>query len=539
MSEAPGTSYDTVPYESHPFSQSHPDRLATVATLLGLQPPPVARCRVLELGCASGGNLIPMAVGLPESTFVGVELSRRQVADGQKVIDALGLKNIELRQMSILDVNADFGRFDYVIAHGVFSWVPTPVQDKILEICARNLAPNGVAYVSYNTYPGWHMRGMIRDIMCYHAEQFTEPLARVKQARILLDFLAKTVEKENTPYSLLLKNELELIRQSRDSYLFHDHLEEVNDPVYFYQFAKRAAAQGLRYLGEVDLRVMVPGNYPPEVENVLQMLSPDLIRMEQYMDFLRNRMFRQTLLCHQHLTPNYALRPEQLTAFHVASPAKPVNGTPDVRSTEFEAFRGPDGVTLNSREPVVKAAMVHLAEVWPQAVPFPALLAVAQERAGLCATAVSAVAGSHTTADTAVARDGEQLAQALLKCYTSASTSLVELHVRPPRFAHEVREQPVASPLARHQAALGNAVTNLRHELVALTPFARHVVRHLDGRRDRAALVDILTGLVDQSELTVQQDGQPVRDAAKVRAYLGQGLDEELPRLASQSLLIG
>src|SRR5262245_46505716 len=124
MPDAGPTSYDTVPYESHPFAQSHPDRLATVATLLGLKPPPVARCRVLELGCASGGNLIPMAVGLPGSTFVGVELSRRQAEAGQRVIEALGLKNVELRHLSILDVDDDFGRFDYVVCHGVYSWVP-------------------------------------------------------------------------------------------------------------------------------------------------------------------------------------------------------------------------------------------------------------------------------------------------------------------------------------------------------------------------------------------------------------------------------
>src|SRR5262249_50623606 len=150
------------------------------------------------------------------------------------------------------------------------------------------------------------------------------------------------------------------VRRSRDAYLFHEHLEEVNEPIYFHQFAERAAAHGLRYLGEADLTVMAPGNFPPEVASVLRVLSADLLHLEQYMDFLRNRMFRQLLLCRRALTPNSALRPEQLTAFHVASPARPVAAKPDIHSNEYEKFAGRDGVTLNARDPIVKAAMRHL-----------------------------------------------------------------------------------------------------------------------------------------------------------------------------------
>src|SRR5439155_10600404 len=122
-----------------------------------------------------------------------------------------------------------------LICHGVFSWVPTAVREKILDICAKNLAPHGVAYVSYNTYPGWHMRGMIRDMMRYHAMRFTTPQNRTQQARALLDFLAQSV-RQDSPYSALLKSELEAVRHQADHYLYHEHLEDVNDPVYFHQF---------------------------------------------------------------------------------------------------------------------------------------------------------------------------------------------------------------------------------------------------------------------------------------------------------------
>src|SRR5262245_39050357 len=154
MSDDP-YSYDEVPYASHPFAQTHPDRLATIATLFGMRPQAVEQCRVLELGCAAGGNLIPMAVTYPESHFVGVDLSGREIAEGQRAIETLRLKNIQLAQRDIRDLGDELGRFDYVICHGVYSWVSADVRDKILDLCARLLAPQGVAYVSYNTYPGW------------------------------------------------------------------------------------------------------------------------------------------------------------------------------------------------------------------------------------------------------------------------------------------------------------------------------------------------------------------------------------------------
>src|SRR5262249_5436251 len=153
---------------------------------------------------------------------LGIDLSARQVADGRKVVEALGLTNVELKHLSVAEVDAGYGAFDYIVCHGVYSWVPAPLQEKILEICATNLAPQGVAYVSYNTYPGWHMRGMLRDIMCYHSRHFTDPRERVGQARALLDFLARSVPRKGGPYGLLLKEEVELLRGKTDSYLLHE-----------------------------------------------------------------------------------------------------------------------------------------------------------------------------------------------------------------------------------------------------------------------------------------------------------------------------
>src|SRR5262245_37668853 len=226
----PRTSYDEVPYPSLPYPYTHPDHLAAVATLLGLGPARADRCRVLELGCASGGNLIPLAYTYPDSSFLGIDLSVEQIRQGEELQSALGLGNVELRAMSILDVDDRFGTFDFIICHGVYSWVPEAVQDRILEVCARHLAPEGIGLVSYNTFPGWHMRGMIRAMMVLHDRRYRDhpPLERVAQARALLAFLAEAVPQENSPYSLLLRQHLELLSGCADPYFFHEHLEECN-----------------------------------------------------------------------------------------------------------------------------------------------------------------------------------------------------------------------------------------------------------------------------------------------------------------------
>jgi methyltransferase-like protein/SAM-dependent methyltransferase len=525
MASAAPTPYDEVPYHSNPIAQTHPDRLATVALLFGLRAPALETCRVLELGCAAGGNLIPLAVTLPDGRFVGVDLSQRQVAMGQKTIDALGLRNIRLEHRSIVDIGPEFGEFDYILCHGVFSWVPAAVQEKILDLCKQHLAPSGIAYVSYNTYPGWHMHRMIREVLCYHARRYTEPAQRIGEARAFLDFLAGAVPQENSPYGMLLKNDLEFLRQREDWYFFHEFLEEVNEPIYFHQFAERAASRGLQYLGEADVTMMTVGTVPPKVEQVLRQLASDLIHLQQYLDFLRNTQFRQSLLCHDGIVLDRMRRPENLTAFQVASPARPVAAQPDLRSTAVEQFKGPQG-SLSTNDPLMKTAMMVLIERWPQSLSFEALGAAVWQR----------LYPQGGPDEKARAGEMQKLAARLLNGYTT--TKLVELRMQPPRCVVEVSARPVTCPLARHQAAAGVPVTNRRHEARDLEAVNRQLLCMLDGRHDHAALLDQLLAWAAEGKLTVQEEGQKVSEAARLRALLERTLKVQLEVFARSALLV-
>ena len=525
-------SYDEVPYESHPFAQTHPSRLFTIGTLFGMRPTPVQRCRVLELGCAAGGNLIPMADLLPDSEFIGIDLSDRQILEGQAMVKEFGLKNLTLKTASIMDVDASYGMFDYVICHGVFSWVPKDVQDKVYEICAKQMTPNGVAYISYNTYPGWHLRGMIRDMMRYHSARFNTAQLRTQQARALLDFLAQSVKQDGSAYAVLLKTELETLRHQADHYLYHEHLEENNQPLYFHQFADRAKAHGLKYLGEARVGTMVTGNFGPEIEKTLRMLATDQVQAEQYMDFLRNRMFRETLICLDRVQPNWAVNPESLRVLHVASAAKAVNaeGNPltdvPVKTEDTVSYKSPAGMSMGTNRPLLKACMQVLSAAYPATLPFESLRKQARELIG----------GAEPADPKQALEDIQVIAIGLLNCYMGSD--LVELHGMPINFAKQPGDHPTATALARLQASKAPMVTNRRHEVVRLNELDRHLVPLLDGKNDRSQLVEKLTTIAQTGALNVQKDGLTIYDAKEIHTALTSIIDQAVANVARMALLV-
>ncbi|HEY4640344.1 MAG TPA: class I SAM-dependent methyltransferase [Thermoanaerobaculia bacterium] len=288
MSEDIRQKYERAPYDSRPQPQTHPRNLATLAFLRGIDTAPATRCRVLELGCNDGSNLIAMANDLPDSTFVGVDL----VAPARKEA------NVELRAMSIMDVDASFGRFDFIICHGVYSWVPRDVQEKILAICRAHLAPDGIAYVSYNTYPGWHFRGMLRDLVRVHARGDAEEA--LQRSRDLVQFLLAVNHGSQHPYVGYLQNAATLLENAvSPGYFVHEYLESINEPLLFRDFAARASQHGLQYVCEADAASPDIDFFHPAVAEKLRSYSNDRIALEQYMDFMIDRTFRRTLLTHE------------------------------------------------------------------------------------------------------------------------------------------------------------------------------------------------------------------------------------------------
>ncbi|MEO8594034.1 MAG: PqqD family peptide modification chaperone [Candidatus Solibacter sp.] len=285
------TAYDAVAYQTFARRQTHPDRLAAIARLFGMRPAPVTQCRVLEIGCGDAANLIPMAYHLPGSRFTGIDLADSPIAEGRRAAADLDLSNLDLRVADLCAFGEGEGEFDYIVAHGLYSWVPAPVRDRLLAVCGKLLAPEGVALVSYNVYPGRYPRQMIREILMYHIREVQDPRERIAEARKLLERLDHP--------------EAAAMRERRDDSLFHDDLAPVNDPVWFRDFAAHAARHGMQYLGEADSHKTFSREMP----------RGDVTEWEQYVDFLGLRRFRQTLLCRAQVPLDRAIGPERLAGF--------------------------------------------------------------------------------------------------------------------------------------------------------------------------------------------------------------------------------
>jgi methyltransferase-like protein len=368
------------------------------------------------------------------------------------------------------------------------------------------------------------MRGMIRDMMRYHTAQFATPADRTRQARALLDFMADSVPQDGKPYALLLRQELEALRYQADYYLYHEQLEDVNEPVYFHQFVEMAGHHGLRYLGESRIATMLPGAFGPVVEKAMRLLGNDQVRTEQYLDFLRNRMFRETLLVPAKVTPQWMITPDRVTRLHVSSGSRPTGEqTVDLKSDEAIQYRTPSGLQLATNRPILKAAMSALVEVWPGTLAFDELLRRSRERLGV------AVASPEQGPDEA------QLASGLLDSYMGSD--LVEFHGAAVTLARTPGEKPLAPLSTRLGAAEGRAVANRRHEVVRLPDFARHLLALLDGTRDRAALLEELIRLTEAGEVRVQRESRLVTDPAELRVALSELLEQALNNIAANALI--
>lgn len=294
-------SYDSFLYVSKPFSSTNINNLQAKAKMYGLNPVPLKGARVLELGASCGGNIVLQALYYPETTFTGIDLSGVQVKHGNDIINSIGLKNVTLLEKDILDIDESFGTFDYIIVHGIWSWVPDVVKDKILSICNVNLSDNGIAYVSYNTYPGWKRLEQLRDIMLYSEKRAKDQdlLERTLYTKNVLKMVADTmnIDDRSRAQSAYKINNIHNVLNSNDYYVAHEYLEAFNDPVYVSDFIDRARKQGCAYIGDEVLQRSFITWLADDVTNNIRALSHDnYVDKEQFYDYVYDTQFRMSLL---------------------------------------------------------------------------------------------------------------------------------------------------------------------------------------------------------------------------------------------------
>jgi len=462
------TAYDRVPYPTATYTQTHVRRLAAIARLFGVNAPDIRSCRVLEIGCGEGANLVGMAVDLPESQFVGVDLSQTAIARATELARHAGVENVTFRQVDIAELVGRPGECDYVIAHGVFSWVPKEVQDKILDLCERVLAPTGIAYISYNTYPGWHVREMMAEMMRFHTQGVEDPEAAVTEGLGLVQAVGRALGDDN-PYAKAILSEMERIVRRNKVVTFHDDLSPDMKPLLFGDFIKRAKANNLQFLAEADYTTMVYDDLPADARAALEEIRDDPVRREQYLDFFKLRRLRETLLCRSNLTVLPEASNGAFDVLYFGVPLEP-SAVPDYSTEEPLEFVGQRNMSVTVAQPFVKAAIAVMCEAWPARLRFQEVLEKAQERLPQPEAAAT-----------------DMLSELVMKMY---GAGLVEIDTHPWMYPARPSARPCVSQLARFQANEGARVTSLRHQAVDLDDdAARRLLVLLDGTRDMKQLL--------------------------------------------------
>ncbi|RLB53522.1 MAG: hypothetical protein DRI90_21070, partial [Deltaproteobacteria bacterium] len=285
------------------ISLTHPARMRARASAHGLGGVELGPFRYLELHCGRGSNLLPLAARFPEASFVGAEPNGQQLAEAKVAAEACGISNVELIEAEALPLDGPLdglldgsAPFDYVVAHGIYSWVPEAEQRALLDTCGQALAPTGVACVSYNCMPGWSIRGVVRDLML-GAARGRGGQERLRAGRSLVTKLQRHLDGDH-PYRALLAAELSLVHDKSDAELLDDHLADCNEPLYLADFVTRASKHGLTYLSEL---IPATPDGAMELEVPAQLMAQGLSRVEaeQCLDALCYRQLRATLLCRE------------------------------------------------------------------------------------------------------------------------------------------------------------------------------------------------------------------------------------------------
>lgn len=374
--------YEGLPYPHYVHPASDPAHLAAIAQILGLEAVDPAACRVLDIGCGAGTNLLAMAARMPGSYFLGLDFSAPDIASAQAVAAEAGLRNVEFRHADLMAWDPDgMAPFDYIIAYGFFSWVPDEVKDRLLRVIRENLSPQGIGCVSYMTYPGCKQPEALRDLLRLRTEAVADPLDKVAAAHTALDFLDRAWEAlPGLPHAGYLREEVRRIRAKEPHFLLLDDLGVERDPCYLMQFVQWAAGHGLRYLGESEFHTMLLENLPPKSAQELVTLGIDRLETEQMLDYVTNRSFRCTLLTGPDAAVAEGMQAGALRRLCFA-PRLQVSGKqkPGASERHFETVIG---TTITLRSAPLVAFVRALAGHQGAFTPYPEMLAEAQRLTG-------------------------------------------------------------------------------------------------------------------------------------------------------------
>lgn len=354
------TAYDRLPYACVPVEWTAPERLAVAALLHGGPRSPQRGYRVLELGCGNGANLLPLAYYRRHSQFIGVDYASTQCRVAEARARALELDNVRFIHADFAEANALLeGSFDFIIGHGIISWVAPATRDRLLALCKVRLADRGLLYLSYNALPGWSVRGLVRDFLLARTQQEASLLGQAAAAQDLARALVPCLESETQPFARLMAAELQLVRDGHASYIAHEYLAAHNHPYWRSEFNALASSVGLAHVADADFNYG-SGRVAAELPRDLHRFDRAPRDREDIIDLLSHRQFICSMFTHAPFVAQPATIAE-LAELHVAACLRPTDP-----AAPMSRWGHPSGYEVDVSEPALRSLFAELSGRWPR-----------------------------------------------------------------------------------------------------------------------------------------------------------------------------
>ncbi|WPY00208.1 Methyltransferase domain protein [Candidatus Trichorickettsia mobilis] len=522
------SAYEAMPYENQSCLQSHPYHLMTLGVLFGVNAVKPEQARVLELGCATGWNILPHAVNYPEAEFIGVDLSKVQIDKANKYAIGLGLKNIKFHHCSITDIDESWGKFDYIIANGILSWVSDAIRDKIFEICNKNLSENGIAYISYNTLPGWNSTRNAIDIMTYSTRNYKNIQERIVQSKACLQFIADSVVDQDAAYTQSLHLERDIVENLSNFELKSNYLGEINRSFYFNEFIAEANKYNLQYLTDSSLFTMSMKGTPAEITELLKGDS-DAIEKEQYIDFIINRRHRESLLCHAKLALSLANN-DRLKQFNMTCNVLPTKHIDDIdinNDSERIEFVDPtnNNLSLSTASPYLKAVLYSFADCYDHPLSFDELTMMATQKL-------------KKFDNNILEKVQDRLLNNLMGLVSQGYVNITLQYFQVPE---PNLDKPCLTKIALYQVrnTQNGWVTNLKHGIVNINELEIMAMQYMDGKLDRKEILERVLINIKEKDLTLTDTkNETLKDESVIRQQVSIFLDDVYNTMLNNSLLI-
>ncbi len=439
---------------SHPAS--HPAVTGVVGRLAGLGPVDFGGMRVLEVGCAGGWNLLPVAAAFPGAECVGIDVSELAVSSAREVAAGAGLGNVRFEHADMGEWEG--GEFDFVIVHGVFSWVEDEMKRRLLARCREWLVPEGLAYVGFNTLPGWAMRKPVVEMV--RAMVGRDGLGETPEA--VLEGMFEALEGADSAYAALLRETVQDMR-AKGAVLEFDDFAPVCDPVTVAQFVTLAGESGMRWLGEAELSRTLPDGISKSGEEWLDKAAGDRLLAEQLADVLSGRTHRAAVLARAD-----AQLPDRVSMQVVLDLcARPLFGVAESKGTMELLDRG-GRVRARMTDKLARDWFAALAEVAPSCVPVGEVLeGVGKRRCG------------------DLTNDLPTLARLVLD---GARAGLLELRTEPVRVAREVPKRPMLDALRMAAARRERPLVDAFHAPCSFPEAHCRILQFIDGTKSAGEL---------------------------------------------------